>query len=72
MTQENEKNKKLSRSISMLINCIYDPVLVVDVEDSIVGINQAIEKYIPYPMKQQIGEIFTQLDISSEEKWRWR
>ena len=70
--QENEKNKKLSRSFSMLINCIYDPVLVVDVEDRIVGINQAIEKYNPYPMKQQIGEIFTQLDISSEEKWRWR
>jgi hypothetical protein len=56
----------------MLINCIYDPVLVVDLEDRIVGINKAIEKYNPYQMKQQIGEIFTQLDISSEEKWRWR
>jgi hypothetical protein len=56
----------------MLINCISDPVLVVDVEDRIVGINKAIEKNNPYPMKQQIGEIFTQLDISSEEKWRWR
>jgi len=56
----------------MLINCIYDSVLMVDVEDRIVGINKAIEKYNPYPMKQQIGEIFTQLDMSSEEKCRWR
>jgi len=56
----------------MLINCIYDPVLVVDMEDRIIGLAKAIEKYNPYPIKQQIGEIFTQLDISSEEKWSWR
>ena len=58
--QENEKNKKRSRSISKLASCISDPVLVVDVEDRAVGINKAIEKYIPYSMKKKIGEKFTQ------------
>ena len=58
--QENEKNKKRSRSLSKLVNCISDPVLVVDVEDRAVRINKAIEKYIPYSMKKKIGEKFTQ------------
>jgi len=58
--QENEKNKKRSRSLSKLVNCISDPVLVVEVEDRVVGINRAIEKYIPYEMKKEISEKFTQ------------
>ena len=58
--QENEKNKKRSRSLSKLVNCISDPVLVVDLEDKVVGINKAVEKYNPYAMKKGIDEKFTQ------------
>lgn len=58
--QENEKNKKLSRSLSKLVSCISDPLLVVDAEDRVVGTGKAIEKYVPYAMKKEIGEKFTQ------------
>lgn len=35
--QENEGNKKLSCSLSILVDCISDPVLVVDAEDRTIG-----------------------------------
>jgi hypothetical protein len=35
--QENESNKKHSCSLSILVDCISDPVLVVDAEDRTIG-----------------------------------
>ncbi len=64
---ENKKNSKLSTSLFLLIECISDPVLAIDNEGTIVGINKAIAKLSDYPMEQQIGKNFTDLEIFSPE-----
>jgi transcriptional regulator with PAS, ATPase and Fis domain len=58
--RENVKNMKFSHSLSIMINYISGPLLVVDAKDRIVDINKAIDGCIQYPTKGQIGEEFTQ------------
>ena len=51
----------------MLIDCISDPVLVINAQGTIVGVNQAVAKYTNYTLEQQIGKNFNELDIFSDE-----
>lgn len=65
-----KKNKKLSESLRLLIDYILDPVVLVDGNGRLIGINKAMTRYSEYQMEQQVGKNFTELDFFSEETKR--
>ena len=65
--QEHNKNKESSDCLSVLIDFIPDPVVVVDSLGKIVLANKIIGKYTSYTKEQLIGKNFIELGFISKE-----
>lgn len=67
---ENKKSKKLSDSLKLLIDYISDPVIVLDDEGKIAGVNKAMTHRSDYSVDAYIGKCFTDLDFLSKQDTR--
>lgn len=65
--QEHNKNNESSDSLSVLIDLISDPVVVVDSLGKIVCANRIIGKYTGYTKEQLIGKNFSELGFIGKE-----
>ena len=65
--QEHNKNNEYSDFLSVIIDFIPDPVVVIDTSGKIVYANNIVGKYTGYPTEQLIGKNFIELGFISKE-----
>ncbi len=67
MLENNDKNNEPSSCLSVLIDFIPDPVIVIDGSGKIVYANKTIGKFTGYTREELIGKNVSELDFISKE-----